>query len=63
MKIEKLTEDIFKVTVSGGVKTQHEVTVIDIARYDLTKRRTTKKAPRFFIQIPFRSGDHHINSL
>lgn len=43
MKIEKLTEDIFIVTVSGGVKTRHEVTVTDIAHYDLTKGQITKK--------------------
>ena len=43
MKIEKLTEDIFKVTVSGGVTTQHEVTITDIAHYNLTKGRKTKK--------------------
>ena len=43
MKIEKLTEDVFKVTVSGSVATQHEVTVTDIALYDLTSGRTTKE--------------------
>ena len=43
MEIEKLTEDIFKVTILGGVTTQHEVTVTDIAHYDLTKGRITKK--------------------
>ena len=43
MKIEKLTEDIFKVTVSGGVTTQHEVTVTNIGHYDLTKERKTKE--------------------
>ena len=48
MKIEKLTEDIFKVTVSGGVTTQHEVTVNDIAHYDLTKGRITKKELLYF---------------
>ena len=43
MKIEKLTEDVFKVTVSGSVATQHEVTVTDIAHYHLTSGRTTKE--------------------
>ena len=43
MKIEKLTEDVFKVTVSGSVATQHEVTVTDIAHYHLTSVRTTKE--------------------
>ena len=43
MKIEKLAEDIFKVTVSRGVTTQHEVTVTNIGHYDLTKERKTKE--------------------
>ena len=43
MKIEKLSEDVFKVTVLGNLTTQHEVTVTDIAHYDLTKGRITKK--------------------
>ena len=43
MKIEKVTEDVFKVTVSGSVATQHEVTVTDIAHYHLTSGRTTKE--------------------
>lgn len=43
MKIEKLTEDVFKVTVSGSVATQHEVTLTDIAHYHLTSGRTTKE--------------------
>ena len=43
MKIEKLTEDVFKVTVSGSVATQHEVTVTDIAYQHLTSGRTTKE--------------------
>ena len=43
MKIEKLTKDVFKVTVSGGVTTQHEVTVTDIAYQHLTSGRTTKE--------------------
>ena len=43
MKIEKLTEYIFKVTVSGSVATQHEVTVTDLAHHHLTSGRTTKE--------------------
>ena len=45
MNIEKLTEGVFKVTVSGSVTTQHEVTVTvtDIAHYHLTSGRTTKE--------------------
>ena len=43
MKIEKLTEDVFKVTVSGSVATQHEVTVTDLAHHHLTSGRTTKE--------------------
>ena len=43
MKIEKLTEDVFKVTVSGSIATQHEVTVTDIAYQHLTSGRITKE--------------------
>ena len=43
MKIEKLTEDVFKVIVSGSIATQHEVTVTDIAYQHLTSGRTTKE--------------------
>ena len=43
MKIEKLTEDISKITVPGAVVTQHEVTVTDIAYHHLTCGRTTKE--------------------
>jgi hypothetical protein len=43
MKIEKLTEDVFKVTVSGSIATQHEVTVTDLAHHHLTSGRTTKE--------------------
>ena len=43
MKIEKLTEDVCKVTVSGSVATQHEVTVTDLAHHHLTSGRTTKE--------------------
>ena len=42
MRIEKLTEDVFKVTVSGVVETRHEVTVNDIAYQRLTSGRATK---------------------
>ena len=43
MKIEKLNEDVFKVTVLGNLTTQHEVTVTDIAYQHLTSGRTTKE--------------------
>ncbi len=43
MKIEKLTEDVFKVTVSGSVITLHEVTVTDITYQHLTSGRATKE--------------------
>ena len=43
MEIEKLTEDIFKVTILGGVTTQHEVTVTDIAYNHLTNGGATKE--------------------
>ena len=43
IKIEKLTEDVFKVTVSGSVATQHEVTVTDIAYNHLTNGGATKE--------------------
>ena len=43
MKTEKLNEDVFKVTVSGNVTTQHEVTVTDIAYQHLTSGRATKE--------------------
>ena len=43
MEIEKLTEDIFKVTVSGSPATRHEVTVTDIVHYHLTNGRLTKE--------------------
>ena len=38
MKIEKLGEEVFKVTVSGSVATQHEVTVNDTAYQRLKSR-------------------------
>ena len=43
MKIEKLSEDVFKVTVLGNLTTQHEVTVTDIAYQHLTSGRATKE--------------------
>ena len=43
MKIEELNEDVFKVTVSGRVTTQHEVVVTDIAYQRLTSGRATKE--------------------
>ena len=43
MEIEKLTENIFKVTVSENVTTQHEVTVTDIAYQRLTNGRASKE--------------------
>ena len=43
MKIEKLNEDVFKVTVLGNLTTQHEVTVTDIAYQHLTSGRATKE--------------------
>ena len=43
MKIEKLTEDIFKATVSGSLATRHEVTVTDIAHYRLTSGPVTRE--------------------
>ncbi len=43
MKIEKVTEDVFKVTILGSVATQHEVTITDIAYHHLTNGRATKE--------------------
>ena len=43
MKIEKVTEDVFKVTVSGNEVTQHEVTITDTAYNHLTNGRATKE--------------------
>ena len=43
MKIEKLTEDVFKITVSGVLVTQHEVTVTGVAYHHLTSGRITKE--------------------
>ena len=43
MEIEKLTKDVFRITVSDIVATQHEVTVTDLAHYHLTGGRTTKE--------------------
>ena len=43
MKIKKVTEDVFEVTISGSVATQHEVTITDIAYHHLTNGRATKE--------------------
>ena len=43
MKIEKQSNDVFKVTVSGPSITQHEVTVTDITHQHLTSGRATKE--------------------
>ena len=43
MKIEKLNEDVFKVTALGNLTTQHEVTVTDIAYQHLTSGRATNE--------------------
>ena len=43
MKIKKVTEDVFEVTISGSVATQHEVTITDIAHHHLTNGRATKE--------------------
>ena len=43
MRVEKLSEDVFKVTVSGNVTSQHEVTVNDIAYQHLTSGWATKE--------------------
>ena len=39
MKIKKLTEDFFEVTISGSVATRHEVTITDIAHHYRTRGR------------------------
>ena len=43
MKIKKVTEDFFEVTISGSVATRHEVTITDIAHHHLTSGRATKE--------------------
>ena len=43
MKIESLTNDIFKTTNSGIVITQHEVTVTYIAYHHLTREQKTRE--------------------
>ena len=43
MKIKKVTEDVFEVTISGSVATRHEVTITDIAHHHLTSGRATKE--------------------
>ena len=43
MKIQKVTEDVFAVTISGSVATRHEVTITDIAHHHLTSGRVTNE--------------------
>ena len=43
MKVKKVTEDDFEVTIPGSVVTQHEVTITDIAHHYLTRGRATKE--------------------
>ena len=43
MKIKKVTEDFFEVTISGSVATRHEVTITDVAHHYLTSGRATKE--------------------
>ena len=43
MKIEKQSNDVFKVTVSGQAATQHVVTVTDSAHQELTNGQGTKE--------------------
>ena len=43
MKIKKVTEDVFEVTISGSVATRHEVTITDIVHHHLTSGRATKE--------------------
>ena len=39
MKIKKVTGDVFEVTISGSVATQHGVTITDIAHHYRTRGR------------------------
>ena len=43
MKIKKVTEDVFEVTIPGSVVTQHEVTITDLAHHHLTSGGATKE--------------------
>ena len=43
MKIKKVTEDVFEVTISGSGAPQHKVTVTDITHHHLTRGRATKE--------------------
>ena len=43
MKIEKQSNDVFTLTVSGQTTTQHEVTVTDSALEELTNGQATKE--------------------
>ena len=43
MNIEKQSNDIFRVTVSGSTTTQHEITVTDSVHQELTEGQATKE--------------------
>ena len=43
MKIEKQSNDVFKVTVSGRTTTQHEVTITDSTHQELTNEPATNE--------------------
>ena len=43
MKIEKQSNDVFKVTILGNTTTQHEVTITDDVHQDLTSGRASKE--------------------
>ena len=43
MKIEKQSNDVFKVTVSGRTTTQHEVTITDSTHQELTNEHATNE--------------------
>ena len=43
MNIEKQSNDVFRVTVSGSTTTQHEITVTDSVHHDLTEGQATKE--------------------
>lgn len=42
ISITKLSDDVYKVTVSGSITTIHEVTVTDQSLNDLTENNVTK---------------------
>ena len=43
MEIEKQSNDVFKITVSGHTTTQHEVIITDDVHQDLTNGQVTKE--------------------